>query len=558
MTNMITVQRVLQSEIFKNAKVVAGKNGLNRPIKAVTIAEIPDIAKWLQGGDFVHCVGWFMGEKSKFHYTEIQFCNWVRALDKHGASCLAIKTKRYIDRIPQQLLDLGNEINFPIIELPPNLTQNDTTSAVMEILLTTDLQNKKRNVEAFVNLSMMIATASNTAEIVNIISNYLGNPILLENNQFEYLASTEPDNQEIADLIQKRCNKAFVNKMQEKGFLKEVFCDFIEYNGKNYIQQVYPIGYQDTNIGYLTVLAYNRPLQLEDIELLKNCSKAIALGLIKEHDISYIARQRMQDKFISQLIGNGRNEKHLQYQANLLGINCDVNRTVIAISDRNEQIPNSSDATKKYYLKKQQLLIFVKEFLKQYCVKCDIFSYDNNVMILLDTTTYTRAKLNQLTSLLLSEYNKKNKNLDIIIGVGSQGIGINKYRLSCREALQCIAIVRDFAVCENIMFCEAQGIYGFLIKMLDDKDEANAYCISVLGTLTEIENECFLETLKNYLEFNNSCVRTSKAMFMHVNSVKYRMKHVEEKILVDLNTMNGRSAAWIALKLYYYLKKQNI
>ncbi len=129
-------------------------------------------------------------------------------------------------------MDLGNEINFPIIELPPNLTQNDTTSAVMEILLTTDLQNKKRNVEAFVNLSMMIATASNTAEIVNIISNYLGNPILLENNQFEYLASTEPDNQEIADLIQKRCNKAFVNKMQEKGFLKEVFCDFIEYNGK--------------------------------------------------------------------------------------------------------------------------------------------------------------------------------------------------------------------------------------------------------------------------------------------------------------------------------------
>ncbi len=66
----------------------------------------------------------------------------------------------------------------------------------------------------------------------------------------------------------------------------------------------------------------------------------------------------------------------------------------------------------------------------------------------------------------------------------------------------------------------------------------------------------FLETLKNYLEFNNSCVRTSKAMFMHVNSVKYRMKHVEEKILVDLNTMNGRSAAWIALKLYYYLKNK--
>lgn len=556
MRNMITVQRVLQSEVFKNAKVVAGKNGLNRPIKAVTIAEIPDIAKWLQGGDFVHCVGWFMGEKSKFHYTEMQFCNWVRALDKHGASCLAIKTKRYIEQIPQLLLDLGDEINFPIIELPSNLTQNDTTAAVMEILLTTDLQNKKRNVDAFVNLSMMIATASNTSEIVSIIANYLGNPILLENNQFEYLASTEPENQEIADIIQKRCNKEFINKMQEKGGFQGVFCDFIECNGKNYQQQVYPIGYQDTNIGYLTVMAYNRQLQVADMELLQNCSKAIALGLVKEHDISYIARQRMQDKFISQLIGNSRNEKHLQYQANLLGINCAVNRTVIAISDRNEEIPNSSEQARQYYFKKQQLLAFIKEFFKQYCVKCDVFSYDNNILILIDTTNYTRDKLTKLTSILLSEYNKKNNNLDIIIGVGSQGIGINKYRLSCREALQCVAIVRDFAVCENVMVCEAQGIYGFLIKMLDDKDEAQAYCLSVLGTLTEVENECFLETLKNYLEFNNSCVRTSKAMFMHVNSVKYRMKHVEEKILVDLNTMNGRSAAWIALKLYYYLKKQ--
>ncbi len=45
--------------------------------------------------------------------------------------------------------------------------------------------------------------------------------------------------------------------------------------GKNYIQQVYPIGYQDTNIGYLTVLAYNRPLQLEDIELLKIVAKLL-------------------------------------------------------------------------------------------------------------------------------------------------------------------------------------------------------------------------------------------------------------------------------------------
>jgi PucR family transcriptional regulator, purine catabolism regulatory protein len=46
----ITVAEILQSDFLKDAKVIAGKRGLFKPVSSVTVGEVPDIADWLKGG----------------------------------------------------------------------------------------------------------------------------------------------------------------------------------------------------------------------------------------------------------------------------------------------------------------------------------------------------------------------------------------------------------------------------------------------------------------------------------------------------------------------------
>ncbi|MEL7658317.1 MAG: PucR family transcriptional regulator ligand-binding domain-containing protein, partial [Bacillota bacterium] len=50
---MITIQDVLNADVFQNYNVLAGENGLLREVTTITIAEVPDAAKWLRGGELV-------------------------------------------------------------------------------------------------------------------------------------------------------------------------------------------------------------------------------------------------------------------------------------------------------------------------------------------------------------------------------------------------------------------------------------------------------------------------------------------------------------------------
>ena len=46
---MVTVESLLNIEKLKELKIIAGPNGINNEIKAVSIMDAPDSYKWLNG-----------------------------------------------------------------------------------------------------------------------------------------------------------------------------------------------------------------------------------------------------------------------------------------------------------------------------------------------------------------------------------------------------------------------------------------------------------------------------------------------------------------------------
>ncbi|MGW9527556.1 PucR family transcriptional regulator ligand-binding domain-containing protein [Paenibacillus terrae] len=47
------VKDLFQIDTLKQAFVIGGKQGLNNPIRGVTIIEAPDIAEWISGGELL-------------------------------------------------------------------------------------------------------------------------------------------------------------------------------------------------------------------------------------------------------------------------------------------------------------------------------------------------------------------------------------------------------------------------------------------------------------------------------------------------------------------------
>lgn len=54
----ITLKEVMKTEPFSKAILVAGRNGLDRTVFSATIQEVPEVAKWMRGGEIVFTAGY--------------------------------------------------------------------------------------------------------------------------------------------------------------------------------------------------------------------------------------------------------------------------------------------------------------------------------------------------------------------------------------------------------------------------------------------------------------------------------------------------------------------
>lgn len=91
-----------------------------------------------------------------------------------------------------------------------------------------------------------------------------------------------------------------------------------------------------------------------------------------------------------------------------------------------------------------------------------------------------------------------------------------------------------------------------LSRLLDSGQGATAYCRSVLSALLsydEAHNTDLVHTLRTYFRCNGNVIRTADALFLHRNSVLYRLQRIEDLLEVDLKESQDRLVLHLAVEL---------
>ena len=63
---MIRLRDILAMDIFRNFKIIAGKNGSDREVKTVSVMDAPDIYKWMKGGEFLITSGYVVKDQPEY------------------------------------------------------------------------------------------------------------------------------------------------------------------------------------------------------------------------------------------------------------------------------------------------------------------------------------------------------------------------------------------------------------------------------------------------------------------------------------------------------------
>ena len=125
------------------------------------------------------------------------------------------------------------------------------------------------------------------------------------------------------------------------------------------------------------------------------------------------------------------------------------------------------------------------------------------------------------------------------------------------EAVDAVECIRRFRGDEPVMRYDELGQYTLLVSVIRNEGLARGYCGSILGRIIDRDKQegtNLLETLGVYLDTNCSYAETSRIMFLHPKTIKYRIGQIETLLPVGLTSFSDRSAVGLALDLYRSLE----
>lgn len=97
----------------KQMALVAGKMGMNRPVRWLHMVESVDIASFLEGDEITFITG--IGLKQPGNKAVFEL---VRAIYDHGASAIVLNVGPYIPEIPEAVLDFCDDVALPLFQVP--------------------------------------------------------------------------------------------------------------------------------------------------------------------------------------------------------------------------------------------------------------------------------------------------------------------------------------------------------------------------------------------------------------------------------------------------------
>ncbi|MEV1178851.1 PucR family transcriptional regulator ligand-binding domain-containing protein, partial [Nonomuraea sp. NPDC049784] len=133
----VSVGEVLGVSTLAEARLIAGESGLSRIVQRLNVMEVPDILAWVKPHELLLTTGY------PLRNTPQSLGRLVADLDERGLAALAIKLGRYVDELPDEMVEQADRLGFPLILLPNNVGFDDILNQVL-----TDILNRQAAVLA--------------------------------------------------------------------------------------------------------------------------------------------------------------------------------------------------------------------------------------------------------------------------------------------------------------------------------------------------------------------------------------------------------------------------
>ena len=519
----LTIERALSLDVLKNTYVIAGKEGLNNVINYVNVMEVPDVFNWASKGELIITTGY------PFKDSPLELVTLITKLSEKKIAGILIKTKRFIDELPKEVLSKADELNIPLISLPPDAVFTRIISGIMAQIISEDYCNIKKLMEIHNNIANAIISGGSLQEIAIALSVACNGDIEINDSSHHSIAIayeyTETDSN----------NKAHPVDTYQKALMVSTEA-----------------------IGSVQLTSYRDKINEESRLVIDNTSNVLAM-ILYIRETKNEKQKRHMICFLNDIInGKIESEDILHERAEEFGVNMKIPYVsyVFAPDCDGDNLNEIGQFIKAGHF--EQL---VTDAFELFGTRCICWTYRNKVCAFasvqaeVDDVTAESVTLGKRVHKYISD---SVKNSRFSIGIGTCYFDNMNLFMSFSDALKATEAGKMTTRKYGVFHYEKIGIYQILYQLVDS-EAGIRYVNNTLGKLIKYDGAKktqLLLTLEQFL-YCKSLEDASKKLYIHPKTLALRKTKIERILDVKLDSQEVSLSLLAAIKLYRMIEERS-
>lgn len=514
------VKEMISFPSFDGFEIIAGEKGIHREVNTVSVMDAPDIYNWLKGGEFLITTAYIMRD------DPMQIKDLIIKINKSGASALGIKLHRFIGELPREVIDIANELDFPLISIPIEFSFVDVINPVLSQVVNKQARKLLYSHKIHKSFTELAISGEGLGKIIETLSNIINKKVIYIDSFFDNRYSSELDHRSIEEL-------------------KTTF-------------KPYDIVIENKTYGYIIILEEDSTLGEYDRIAMEHASTVLKLEIQKLISNKQI-ETGYRDEFIQDLIMNNiKSLEEILNRSKLYDWNFDDGNlvTIFDIDNLKSQYLNIKDKKHSRSLEntRENILAFIRKKVKTYFSNAVYTKFSDSIVFIIRPTCKELEKFKDSLEKFCNKIRKeifKKFNFTITVGIGSYQESPQDIHISYSEAKKSIKFGRSIYSNDSTVFYENLGVYR-LFEDLSNTEAMKEFCSSYLGKLIEYDKENnteFLTSLEYLVKNDWNLKATAKEIFIHYNTMKYRFNKIAEILDVNLKESENKLSIAVALKL---------
>lgn len=530
---------VVRIAITSDKEIIANPDYARTPVNWLSVLIARDgLANQVEAHDVVLAPAHVMQTM-----TEPEMAKLLKDIGALGAAAVVL-----FGTISAEIKALAQEINLPTIVISADTSLREVNRNIASLLVDRQTQVDERGMQLYRELSEMSREGIGLQKMSDLIASVTGKIVVIQDKRLDIVALSRPagsiaiDDEAMRAGLEERDNlPAVLRNRKAAAKASRTHWQQLLFPNHNVARMISPIISGDRARGYLSIIGAASELDLLDTAAVEQGSAACALEMAKAKAISE-AKKALRGNFLEGILAGNIPQKEVERLAARLDHDTDVAHAVMTFkwsADSNASL-RRVETTLNWLLSTNNQATLVHLYGDDHVAVFQTLRREEDV-------SEAQRLARRLTQQLEADYPDSR----LLGGLSGPVLGLREWPQAHREALQAMEVGARLRMSEIVEY-SSLGVYRLLGK-LDGVTAVHEFCDQVIGPLVDYDREHrsnLVLTIEQYFNHHGNVSQTAESLFIHRNTLLYRLERIQDLTGHDLNQSDMRLALHLALKLW--------